>query len=82
MDEYELRREQKRQAQARYRKAHADQLRVARRVAHILARQRQWAGDVKELATAIRSLIGQEYARELGRELMARARPSPVRRAY
>ena len=66
MDEYERRRrEQKRQAQARYRKAHADRLRVARRVAHILARQKQWAGEIKELATAIRSMIGQEYALSL-----------------
>ena len=75
MDEYERRRrEQKRQAQARYRKAHADRLRVARRVAHILARQKQWAGEIKELATAIRSMIGQEYARALGRELTRRKR--------
>ena len=39
MDEHEKRREQRRQAQARYRKVHADRLRTARRIAHMLARQ-------------------------------------------
>jgi hypothetical protein len=70
----EQRREQVRQAQARYRKAHADRLRVARRVAHILARQTHRANEVKELATTIRSMTGQEYARALGRELTRRKR--------
>jgi hypothetical protein len=74
VDEYERRREQRRQAQARYRKAHADRLRVARRIAHILARQTQRLDEVKELATAIRSVTGQEYARALARELMRRKR--------
>ena len=62
MDEHERRREQMRQAQARFRKAHADRLRVARRIAHILARQTQRLEEVKELATAIRSMTGLEYA--------------------
>jgi hypothetical protein len=74
VDEHERRREQKRQAQARYRKAHADRLRAARRIAHILARQTHWAGEVKELATAIRSMTGKDYARALGRELTRRKR--------
>jgi hypothetical protein len=68
----EQRREQVRRAQARYRKAHADRLRVARRVAHILARQTHRPDEVKELATAIRSMTGKDYARALGRELTRR----------
>jgi hypothetical protein len=38
----------------------------------MLARQTHRAGEVKELATAIRSMTGKEYARALGRELMRR----------
>jgi hypothetical protein len=74
MDEHEQRREQVRQAQARYRKAHADRLRVARRIAHILARQTHWPDEVKELAAAIRSMTGKDYAHALGRELTRRKR--------
>ena len=72
MDEFERRREQRRQAQARYRETHGDRLRTARRIAHILARQKVYASDAKELAAAIWSLVGQEYAHTLGRELMRR----------
>ena len=72
MDECERRRQQKRQAQARYRKIHAERLRMARRVAHILARQTVYANDFKELAASIRSLGGLDYAHALGRELTRR----------
>lgn len=70
MDEWDTRREQKRQAQARYRKTHADELRIARRVAQLLVRQQHYPGDPEELAAAIRSLAGQEFAHTLGQELM------------
>jgi hypothetical protein len=72
MDEYERRREQTRQAQARYRKVHAKRLRAARRIARILSRQTAYASDFKELADAIRVMNGKEYARALGRELAKR----------
>jgi hypothetical protein len=66
--------EQKRLAQARYRKAHAEHLRLARRIAHILARQKRWQGDVDEAANLIRGLVGEDYCRALGRELIKRAK--------
>jgi hypothetical protein len=72
MDEDERRREQMRQAQARYRKVHAKRLRAARHIAHVLSRQASYPGELKELAGAIRAVTGQEYARALGRELAKR----------
>jgi hypothetical protein len=70
----ERRREQMRQAQVRYRKVHAERLRTAGRIANMLVRQKACAGDAKELAAAIRGLVGPEYAHALGRELMRRKR--------
>ena len=63
------RREQKRQAQARYRKAHAERLSAGRRAAHVLVRQKGAFGDAKELAVLIHSLTGADFARSLAREL-------------
>jgi hypothetical protein len=74
MDEHERRREQKRQAQARWRRAHADRLRAARRVAGILVRQESRSGEIKELASAIRDIAGIDFAQALGRELVRKPR--------
>ena len=72
MDEEDERREQLRQAQARYRKTHAKELRAARRVANILSRRTIYASDVEELAVAIHDITGRKFARALGRELVRR----------
>jgi hypothetical protein len=64
--------EQKRQAQARYRQVHAEKLRKARRIGHLLSRQTQHHGEVEELARLISDLVGKNYAREIGRKLVRR----------
>ncbi len=66
----ERRSEQTRLAQQRYRQVHAERLRTARRIGQILTRQASHYGEVAEAAKLIRDLVGRDYARELGRELL------------
>jgi hypothetical protein len=80
MDEYDERRERNRQAQARYKKAHAEILSTARRVGQILMRQTWYARDATELAAAIRGLIGRECCRDLARALFKEAKAKGGRR--
>jgi len=61
--------EQRRQAQARYRKRHAKRLAHARRVTNILVRQTWHAGDLKQLAASLQALLTKQDVRELRRAL-------------
>ena len=52
--------EQKRQAQARYRKRHAKRLAQVRVISNILTRQTGHAGDLRRLAAALRAGLSRE----------------------
>jgi hypothetical protein len=69
----EKRGEQRRLAQRRYRQNHADRLKTARRVSHLLTRQAEHFGEIAEAAKLIRELVGGPYAKALGQELTRRA---------
>jgi len=73
---YVERAEQRRQAQARYRKRHAKRQTHARSVTNILVRQTWHADDIKLLAASLQALLTEQYVRELRRAL---ARHRPVR---
>jgi hypothetical protein len=73
------RREQKRQAQARYRKAHAERLAHARQITNIVLRQRDYFDDIERLAAGLRKLLTAEGVKALRAEL-GRRRPPPSRR--
>jgi hypothetical protein len=68
----ELRRERNRQAQVRYRERHADRLAQVRKISAILKRQSWHQDDAVVLAGALRTLLGDECTRALGRELRDR----------
>jgi hypothetical protein len=68
----EEKRAKQRQAQQRYRQAHADELRKGRRLAHLLTRQADYHGWIEEAADLIESLVGNSWARALGDELARR----------
>jgi hypothetical protein len=57
-------REQRRRAQARYRKVHAGRLARIRTVVNVLQRQRERVGirDIERLARQLRSLLGAPAA--------------------
>jgi hypothetical protein len=74
--QYRKRRENIRRAQATFRQRNAERLAMARRVAHILQRKTSHPGDARELAAAIRTLLGENDTRELTEEL---ERPDPTR---
>jgi hypothetical protein len=64
-----------REATARYRKAHAKRIELARTVPNILMRQRWYPHDAKTLAAAIIGLVGKDCAKDLCTEIRAAARP-------
>jgi hypothetical protein len=64
-----LKGERNRQAQARYRERHAERLALVRKIAAILKRQSWHQDDAVLLAAALRTLLGDESVRALGREL-------------
>jgi hypothetical protein len=55
-DEHELLREQKRQAQIRYRRLHAERLTQVGQVRNILTRQKTYHGDIEELSGLLQTL--------------------------
>jgi hypothetical protein len=71
-----LKGERNRQAQARYRERHAERLALVRKISAILKRQSWHQDDAAVLVAALRTLLGNECIRALGRELSAaRTRP-------
>jgi len=66
------RREQKREAQARYRQVHARRMAAARQISKILMRQHGHHDDIEQLATALRKTLTTEGIRALRAELGCR----------
>ena len=70
---------QRREAQARFRKVHAERIGLARTAMNILIRQKWHATDAKVLAAAIVKLLGKDCTKELRKELVKRAGVSRAR---
>ena len=70
--------ERNRQAQARYRKRHADDIARTRKVAGLLMlRERKWDRHrAKKLAVLIRTFIGRDCTKQLAAELRRTLRAS------
>jgi hypothetical protein len=68
----ELRGERNRQAQARYRERHAERLALVHKISAILKRQSWHQEDAVVLVAALRTPLGDQCIRALGRELRDR----------
>jgi hypothetical protein len=68
-NEWDERREQKRRAQANYRKRHAERFAQARKIVGILMRQRWYPRDAERLAARLHYFLGKDRVKELRAEL-------------